>query len=505
MELTRFLQVIILNIQLFRFTNANNVIFLSLPYYGHINPMVKVAGELTNFGHTSYIIISEKYNGKFGLVKKGVNFVIVEEFPEFVVFNDLIIKILNFPDKYTLEDSLVALQNLCDRYLLNEKLFLKLKSFNASLAVVDANFVSNCLAVFPYRLQIPFILQGLHNQFNIHRTPWAMSIFPHFALGPKPKKSFSTKLWNVFIHLRDYTNPALGSPGRNIKDYAPERPDISFDELIRQFALYIVDSDLFLHLALPALPNVKYIGGIATSPAKPLKGKILEFVNASKNGVIVVSPGTVVSWDIHVKKMEEAFSRIKYDVVWKHSNSSYSRPNVLLTKWLPQNDLLGHPNTKLFITHCGNSGQYEGLYHAVPMIGFPVLADQLINGQIIQSKRYGISMDIDNFTADELIRNIEEVIENPEYKKNIAKTSEIFRSQAELPSGRVARLVDEIIKYGGNHLRSEIQNIPLYQFLMLDIWAVLFVAGFAILFFISFLLRKCFSIAFCRRKKTKSE
>ena len=505
MELTRLLQVIILNILHYRLTNAKNIIFLSLPYYGHINPMVKVAGELTNYGHTSYIIISEKYNGKFSPVKDGVNFVIVEELPLFESVNDLLTKFFRYPGKYDPKEVLHTLQELCDGYLFNEKLFLKLKSFNASIAVVDANFVSNCLAVFPYRLQIPFILQGLHNQFNIHRTPWAMSIFPHFALGPKPIKSFSEKFWNVFIHFQEYTNPALGSPGRNIKDYAPERPDISFDELIRQFELYIIDSDLFLHLALPALPNVKYIGGIATSPAKPLKGKILEFVNASKNGVIVVSPGSFVSWDIHVKKMEEAFSRIKYDVVWKHSNSSYSRPNVLLTKWLPQNDLLGHPNTKLFITHCGNSGQYEGLYHAVPMIGFPVLADQPINGRSIQLRKYGISMDIDNFTADELIRNIEEVIENPEYKKNIAKASEIFRSQAELPSGRVARLVDEIIKYGGNHLRSEIQNIPLYQFLMLDIWAVLFVAGFAILFFISFLLRKCFSIAFCRRKKTKSE
>ena len=42
--------------------------------------------------------------------------------------------------------------------------------------------------------------------------------------------------------------------------------------------------------------------------------------------------------------------------------------NVMLYDWLPQNDLLGHRNTKLFITHCGRNGQFESMYHAVPMV-----------------------------------------------------------------------------------------------------------------------------------------
>jgi UDP:flavonoid glycosyltransferase YjiC (YdhE family) len=45
--------------------------------------------------------------------------------------------------------------------------------------------------------------------------------------------------------------------------------------------------------------------------------------------------------------------------------------NVLFLPWLPQNDLLGHPKTKLFITHCGKNGIFEALYHGIPMIGFP--------------------------------------------------------------------------------------------------------------------------------------
>ena len=36
----------------------------------------------------------------------------------------------------------------------------------------------------------------------------------------------------------------------------------------------------------------------------------------------------------------------------------------------------GHPKTKGFITHSGTNGTYEAIYHEVPMVGFPVFADQ---------------------------------------------------------------------------------------------------------------------------------
>ena len=51
--------------------------------------------------------------------------------------------------------------------------------------------------------------------------------------------------------------------------------------------------------------------------------------------------------------------------------------NVMLSKWLPQNDLLGHKKTRLFIAHGGNNGQMEGLYHGLPMIVMPFGGDQM--------------------------------------------------------------------------------------------------------------------------------
>lgn len=41
-------------------------------------------------------------------------------------------------------------------------------------------------------------------------------------------------------------------------------------------------------------------------------------------------------------------------MLWKWEDDLPDKPsNIRIEKWLPQNDILGHPNVKLFITHGG--------------------------------------------------------------------------------------------------------------------------------------------------------
>ena len=52
-------------------------------------------------------------------------------------------------------------------------------------------------------------------------------------------------------------------------------------------------------------------------------------------------------------------------------------PNLLTRAWLPQQEILAHPKTRLFFTHFGMHGALEAVWYGVPMVGFPLFSDQV--------------------------------------------------------------------------------------------------------------------------------
>ena len=94
----------------------------------------------------------------------------------------------------------------------------------------------------------------------------------------------------------------------------------------------------------------------------------------SEHGVIFVSFGSMLKGSLMSEKMRQifthAFGKLKQRVLWKwESEDMEGKPdNVMLSKWLPQQDLLAHPNLKLFISHMGQSSSQEALCHKVPVV-----------------------------------------------------------------------------------------------------------------------------------------
>ena len=476
---------------------SENVLFLGLPLFSHLNPMIPMAKELYKRGHNSYFPVTPKLSHQLKAIK-GVHFLNMSDNIKMSEFIEVSINYFSKDGNHTFQDMQKIIWDICDDLLLDEKWFQYLTTVNATLAVVDNVYMSNCLTIIPYKLSIPYVLFGTTNIPSVHRIPWIFSAFPFFYTNYSEQMSILERLYNTYAYIKDYIAYPIGTPSKNVKAYAPNKPEISFENLLRKAELHIVETDVLIDFALPTLPNVEYLGGMATCPAKSLDGDLLEFVNSSKNGIIVVSFGSVVSTlpKEHLEKMGEAFKKIKYDVVWKWSDTNYSSTNVFLTKWMPQNDLLGHPKTKLFITHCGNGGQFESLYNGVPMLGFPMFGDQQHNGKRMENKEYGIPMDLYDYTVKELLANINEIIDNPKYKKNIQMASDIFKSRPEHPSVRGARIVNDVIKYGGSFLRSYCQDMPLYQYFMLDILTVVLSSAFIGILIVIFILRKCFSFCY---------
>jgi len=83
---------------------------------------------------------------------------------------------------------------------------------------------------------------------------------------------------------------------------------------------------------------------------------------------------------------------------------------VKLLPWLPQNDILGHPKTRLFIGHAGLNGIFESTYHGVPMICSPFFGDQFVNAQIAKRAGFAEVVDFEATSEDDFVSLIRKVL-----------------------------------------------------------------------------------------------
>lgn len=109
-----------------------------------------------------------------------------------------------------------------------------------------------------------------------------------------------------------------------------------------------------------------------------------------------------------------AFSSLPYKILWKFEDDTMKdQPaNVRISKWLPQQDLLGHPNIKLFITQGGSQSMEEAVANGVPLLVIPFIADQYANAERIEKLEIGLKLDYNGLTEATLQASIKEIVEN---------------------------------------------------------------------------------------------
>lgn len=104
-----------------------------------------------------------------------------------------------------------------------------------------------------------------------------------------------------------------------------------------------------------------------------------KFISSAEKGTILMSLGTNMKSNMlgieRLTNILKTFAELpQYNFIWKFESDPSDLPlvpskNVFIGKFLPQNDVLAHPNIIAFISHSGLLSTHEAFYHGVPIIG----------------------------------------------------------------------------------------------------------------------------------------
>jgi hypothetical protein len=70
-----------------------------------------------------------------------------------------------------------------------------------------------------------------------------------------------------------------------------------------------------------------------------------------------------------------------------------SKRGLLVKNWAPQLDILSHKSTGAFLSHCGWNSVLESLSQGVPILGWPMAAEQAYNSKML-IEEMGVSVEI---------------------------------------------------------------------------------------------------------------
>ncbi|XP_059654746.1 UDP-glycosyltransferase 92A1-like [Cornus florida] len=96
---------------------------------------------------------------------------------------------------------------------------------------------------------------------------------------------------------------------------------------------------------------------------------------------------------------------------------SRSRQGLVVHKWAPQLEILSHKSTGVFLSHCGWNSVLESLSQGVPMIGWPLGAEQAYNSKMLV-EGMGVCVELSRGVQSSIMKEeVKKVIETVMDKK----------------------------------------------------------------------------------------
>ncbi|XP_041378128.1 UDP-glucuronosyltransferase 2B15-like [Gigantopelta aegis] len=397
-------------------------------------------------------------------------------------------------------DAFEAIHRLCDSQLLNRSQLDQLKQTGYDIVMTEGLLFGQCYYLLAFYLDVPTVSIGSSFLGFDSGEVFQPYTYPHL-IGPYTNEmtALQRKLNSLHHIILTYFIYIFKRPF-DVSKYGEPFMDVVPETLIRESMLYLENSDYIADYPKATFPNFVQVGGLTARPPAPLPSELKTYLDNSKTGVILVSFGSLLKLESAepIKRLVFALNQLPYDVILKSKRNS-QESNVKILDWLPQNDVLAHPNIRLFVSHCGKNGFFESLYHSVPIICTPLNGDAFQTAIKVKHHRIGTTMDILTATSEEMVQTLKSVLNDSSISSNMRRMSHLFRDRPETGAERGASAIEHVVKYGDKHLKPPTNRLNYFQYTLGELWFVIFSFALLVIYGVVALFR-----CICCRKSSVS-
>ncbi|XP_058445384.1 UDP-glucosyltransferase 2-like [Malaya genurostris] len=337
-------------------------------------------------------------------------------------------------------------------------------------------------------------------------NPYPIATIPNLMMGTPSPMGFANRFGNLIGWTLEHVFGwyIVSKSEHYYYSNFPRDQFPAYDAVRKNVSLVLINQHFTKSTARPYVQSMVEVGGLQIKPSPdPLPSDLQEWIDGAEHGVIFFSMGTnLQSSSFPSDKLIvllTTFGNLKQRIVWKWDSQTMpdKPPNVLLRRWLPQDDLLAHPNVRLFITHGGLGGVAEAQYHGVPLVGIPMFGDQQSNLEKATKEGWAVVVEFADLSEDTLARAVGEVLNNASYTETAKKLSELYRDRPMSAMDTAVFWTEYVIRHrGAKHMRYPGVDLNFFQRHLLDVWAVLGIGIFIVV------KLTCLACRLCRRKTT---
>uniref|UniRef100_A0A914W2F6 UDP-glucuronosyltransferase n=1 Tax=Plectus sambesii TaxID=2011161 RepID=A0A914W2F6_9BILA len=255
----------------------------------------------------------------------------------------------------------------------------------------------------------------------------------------------------------------------------------SWSNYYHDASMVLIDYPDRLAWPVPVAHDFVYTGS-SCPDSRPLPDDLEEFVSdPTSKGTILVAFGSHVQWDIAPRRVVLAFLEVlnnmsDYRVIWSYRGSPLdAKSHVKLQEWVPQNDLLNHPKTRLFFSHGGLKSVKEAICSETPVLYMPLFCEQVRSSFIANQLGFAEYVNKNTVSAQEIYAQMSKVLANDSYRRGVAKVKSLFLDRIMDPLQEAVFCTEKLIRFGSTQMMKRAgMRLNWFQFLYVDLTVLIF-------------------------------